>query len=113
MKKNKLNIICSWLFLICFVAGQYTVNTHQHNILKSNKSISGITKHNQVPSTILQEKCPLCDAMHHTAMVFEQVSYHHPLIASNHIFKVGDYNFKSISLILAAGRGPPASFSAC
>ena len=113
MKQNKLNIISSWLFLICFIAGQYAVNIHQHNILKETKSTPGIDKQNPEPTTTLQEKCYLCDAMHHTAMVLNHPSYYHPIVVTDHIFKVGDYNFKSIALILAAGRGPPVSYSAC
>ncbi len=113
LKQNKLNIICSWLFLICFIVGQYIVAVHQHNILKQNQPSASITKHQPGTTTTLQEKCYLCDAMHHTAMVFDQTSYYHPIVVTNHIFKVGDYNFKSISLILAAGRGPPVSYSAC
>ncbi|WP_460695100.1 hypothetical protein [Mucilaginibacter puniceus] len=113
MKQNKLNIICSWLFLLCFIAGQYTVTIHQHNILKQNQRTAGIAKHNQDPTTTLQEKCYLCDAMHHTNMVLNNPSYYHPIVITNHVFRVGDYNFKSIALILAAGRGPPVFYSAC
>jgi hypothetical protein len=93
--------------------GQYTVTIHQHIILKQSQSTSGITKHKPSHTTTIQEKCYLCDAMHHTAMVLNHPSYYHPIIATNHLFKVGDYNFKSISLILAAGRGPPVAYSAC
>ena len=113
LKQTQLNIICSWLFLICFIAGQYTVAIHQHNILKKDQSTLGIAKHKQGPTTTLQEKCYLCDVMHHTAMMLNHPSYYHPIIVTDHIFKVGDYSFKSIALILAAGRGPPASYSAC
>lgn len=115
MKQNKLNIICSWLFLICFIVGQYMVVLHQHHALKQthSDSLHNITKHQPATKTTLQEKCYLCDAMHHTAMVLNHFSYYHPVVVTNHIFKVGDYNFKSISLILAAGRGPPVSYTAC
>jgi hypothetical protein len=113
LKQKKLNIICSWLFLICFIAGQYAVAIHQHDILKPSQSILSVAKHKQAPATTLQEKCYLCDAMHHTAMVLNHPSYYHPIVVTDHIFKVGDYNFKSISLILAAGRGPPVIYSTC
>lgn len=70
--------------------------------------------HKQGPvTTTLQEKCHLCDAMHHTAMILNHPLNYSPIVVTDHIFKVGDYNFKSISLILAAGRGPPVSYSAC
>ena len=113
LKQNTLNIICSWLFLICFIAGQYIVTAHQHNVLKQNHSTYSVAKHHTPAATTLQEKCYLCDAMHHTAMVLNHPSYYHPIIISDHIFKVGDYNFKSIALILAAGRAPPVSYSGC
>ena len=113
MKKNKLNIICSWLFLICFIVGQYMVVVHQHHIIKQNHSSHSIAKHQPRPATTLQEKCYLCDAMYQTAMILDHPSYYHPIVVTSHIFKVGDYNFKSIALILAAGRAPPVSYPAC
>ena len=85
------------------------VDVHQHNILKKSSSLYDVAKHQPKPANTLQEKCYVCDAMHNTAMVLNNTLYYNPLVATNHIYKVGDYNFISIALVLAAGRAPPAS----
>ena len=88
---------------------------HQHHALKQTHGDSShsIAKHQPDTKTTLQEKCYLCDVMHHTAMILDHPSYYHHIVVTDHIFKVGDYNFKSIALILAAGRAPPVSYTAC
>lgn len=104
VKKNRLHIVFAWLLLICFVAGQYMVYSHQHALIK------GITKHNHLAEgrQTVKEKCLMCDAMHHTdAVAVSNTSFLIPLVTSDHVFKPGDYDFISIALILSAGRAPP------
>jgi hypothetical protein len=55
------------------------------------------------------EKCQLCDAMHHNSMVLTDHQYFSPISTSHHFYKKSEYNFVSISLILAGGRAPPVS----
>ncbi len=106
MKKNKLNIIYSWLLLLCFVAGQYMVYSHQHHATKGiSKTIS--LNGNNTSQQVLKEKCDLCDAMHHTFAVIDTPLYATPQLVVTHIFKACDYDFVSMSLVLAAGRAPP------
>lgn len=105
MKKNKLHIIYSWLLFICFTAGQYIVYTHQHLFVKSITKASYTTTDHQ--QQIVKEKCYLCDVMHHQAAVVNALSYFDPQVAVMHFYKACDYNFVSISLVLAAGRAPP------
>ncbi|UOE49498.1 hypothetical protein MTO98_00235 [Mucilaginibacter sp. SMC90] len=106
MKKKRLHIVFAWLLLICFVAGQYMVYSHQHALIK------GITKHSQTAEghQTVKEKCLLCDAMHHTdAVTVSNNTFLVPLLTSDHVFKAGDYDFVSIALILSAGRAPPVT----
>jgi hypothetical protein len=106
LKRNKANIFYSWLLLVCFIAGQYTVYTHQHKINASHNSKShGVVKN--LSRTIVQEKCSVCDAMHHTNAIINQVTYFNPNIVTKHFYRVYNYDFVSIALILSAGRAPP------
>jgi hypothetical protein len=105
LKTGKYHIIYSWILLICFVAGQYMVYAHQHNITKGIVKIHIVAKN--VPQQTVTEKCGLCDVMHHNAMVKAGQVYFNPATAANHSFKSFEYNFTSIQLILSGGRGPP------
>ena len=78
------------------------VYTHQHWVRYKTHQ----TAQNQ---TTVSEKCQICDAMHHTSMTLTDNHYFIPNISSDHIYKQGKYDFVSISLILSAGRSPPAS----
>jgi hypothetical protein len=108
LKRTRLSIFYSWLFLICFIAGQYVVYAHQHKTIAGagNKafSISQSTSHQTV-----KEKCSLCDAMHHTNWIISHPVYFNPNIVTNYFFEKYNYNFISIALILSAGRAPPTS----
>ncbi len=87
--------------------------SHQHNILKKSSSLYSVAKHQPKPVHVVTDKCYVCDAMHQTAAILNQTTYYNPVVVANHIYQVGDYNFVSISLILAAGRGPPVSSVYC
>jgi hypothetical protein len=106
LKKNKANIFFSWLLLVCFVAGQYVVYTHQHKIIAGNAVQTKDVSKNQ-SRTIVQEKCSLCDAMHHTTAVIKEYTYFSPNIVTMHFYTVYNYDFVSIALILSSGRAPP------
>ena len=109
LKKNKANIFYSWLLLVCFIAGQYTVYTHRHKIAANSKTkTQGLAK---VPAhTIVQEKCSLCDAMHFNTMVAnEHTAVTHLLVATHYDYKAVTRTFISFSLILSTGRAPPVS----
>ena len=107
LKKNKFNILCAWALLICFAAGQYVVCMHQHNILKKSLTSFETGKNHPRPVSTIQEKCYLCDVMHHNAMTIDHQTYFSPAVVCAHVYKTGDYNFISIALVLAAGRAPP------
>jgi hypothetical protein len=105
LKSNRKHIIYTWIVMICFIAGQLMVYTHQHIIHSADH---GTHKAAQDQQTVT-EKCQLCDAMHHTSMTVENHQYFIPAIATDHFYKQGKYNFISIALILSAGRSPPLS----
>ncbi|TSJ42981.1 hypothetical protein FO440_01960 [Mucilaginibacter corticis] len=110
MKRNKANIFFSWLLLICFIAGQGMIYAHQHKILAGDNYKTQSTAKNQA-RTIVQEKCSMCDAMHHTNAVINHYTYFSPNIVTKHFYRVYNYAFISIALILSAGRAPPVSAS--
>ena len=113
LKRNTLRILSAWLLLFCFVGGQYMVYAHQHKVLQKAWDSYNSTQTKHQPTTTLQEKCYMCDAMHHTAMVVDHYVYFHPVSSTEHLFKVGDYDFVSIALILSAGRAPPVTPISC
>jgi hypothetical protein len=105
VKKNKLNIIYSWLLLICFIAGQYMVYTHQHQVNKGISKTIALT--NTHPEQTVKEKCDMCDAMHHNFAVLDNPLFAIHQTAVPHVYKTCEYSFISFSLVLAAGRAPP------
>jgi len=108
LKKNKANIFYSWMLLVCFIAGQYVIYTHQHKIVARTGTTAKIET-NSTSRTIVQEKCFVCDAMHHIAAVISHYSYFSPNIVTKHFYKAYNYDFISIALILSAGRAPPVA----
>ena len=113
LKKNKYTIFCAWVLLTCFVAGQYMMYVHQHYSLQKTGISTSFSKNQPKPVATVQEKCYMCDAMHHNAVILSQNMYFNPVVVTMHIFKTGDYNFISIALVLAAGRAPPLNSFSC
>jgi hypothetical protein len=107
LKTNKYHIIYSKILLICFMAGQYMIFAHQHNIVNATPKTYSHVK--GIPPTTVTDKCYLCDVMHHNAMVINSHVYFSPVVINFHVFKNVEYSFKSIQLILSGGRAPPSS----
>nr|MCS3814122.1 hypothetical protein [Mucilaginibacter sp. X4EP1] len=107
MKTAKYHIIYSKILLICFIAGQYMVFAHQHNINNIHPKTYSYTK--GLSQTTVSDKCYLCDVMHHNTMVINSNTYFSSVAVSLHVFKNTGYSFKSIQLILSGGRAPPSS----
>jgi hypothetical protein len=101
MKKGYRHIVCAWMLMLCFVAGQWAVYAHQH------RTFAGSVKH--AHGTVVTEKCQLCDAMHHSSMIQHAGDVFAPIVVINHDYTQDQYDFVSISLILSAGRAPPAA----
>ncbi|RFZ82836.1 hypothetical protein DYU05_11775 [Mucilaginibacter terrenus] len=106
MKRNVYHIVFAWALLLSFVTGQYMVYAHQHNLVKNVHASCTSVKHAWHQS--VQEKCQLCDSMHHVAMdVNHDIAYQVTLTSQQRLFVSPLYSFTSISLILASGRAPP------
>ncbi|MGZ3777257.1 MAG: hypothetical protein ACXVI9_06600 [Mucilaginibacter sp.] len=101
MKKGKRHIFYAFTLLICFAAGQWAVYAHQH------KTRAHVTR--AAHSTVLTEKCQLCDAMHHNSMIQHSPTVFNAKVVTDHVYKQCTYDFVSIALILSAGRAPPIS----
>ena len=101
MKKGKRHILYAFTLLICFIAGQWAVYAHQH------KTFAHVTR--AAHSTVLTEKCQLCDAMHHNSMIQHSPTAFTSTVVTDHVYKQGTYDFVSIALILSSGRAPPLS----
>ena len=109
MKKRKYHIFYSWLLLICFVAGQYMIFAHQHNVAPT--AVKSYKVANDQPKQTVKEKCDLCDVMHHNVMLAYYQVYFNPVNLTSDVFYPCYYNFTSIQLILAGGRAPPVGIS--
>jgi len=107
LKRGKYHIVCSWILLICFVAGQYMVYAHQHRIINGNGLNYGVAKN--IPQQTVGEKCYFCDVMHHNSMVAASHTYLNAVAVVGHVYKSFEYNFTSIQLISSGGRAPPIS----
>ena len=107
MKTGKHHIFRSWLLLLCFVAGQYMVYAHQHNIIKRTVKTYDVAR--TPAGKTFTERCALCDAMHHTVMLISHNVYFNPITVTGHFFEQVSYKFISFQLIQAGGRAPPIS----
>jgi hypothetical protein len=81
------------------------VYAHQHIV----KYAAARSQNTQPNRTTVTEKCQLCDVMYHTSMVITTNQYLTTVVATDHFYKQGKYDFISISLVLASGRAPPVS----
>lgn len=107
MKKNKNHIRLAWVVLICFIAGQTMVYSHQH-LSKLKASVASLVKVPQPVQTVT-DTCSICDMMHHTQMaIFSSVAIN-PLVTICETLYINQHDYKGIALILSAGRSPPTA----
>ena len=106
VKKNKYHIVLTWALLLCFVAGQYMVYSHNHADNTSTHKLVAY-HHETQPKQTITENCQLCDAMHHNTMSIQTTAYVAPVVVNTYFYKAVTHDFISISLILSAGRSPP------
>ena len=104
LKERKNHIICSWLLLLIFMAGQVVLYSHHHGA----ESLVVKVQH-QVSCKTASEKCGLCDAMRFNSMEINQTVSSNYLLAFDFFFIVNTTDFVSILLISSAGRSPPLS----
>jgi hypothetical protein len=105
LKKQKLHIRFAWVLLLCFIAGQTMVYSHQHHA-RVGLSTGHVTKSPQAGQT-LSEKCNLCDMMHHTHMAIFNDTPISPVVTVLYKHYNRQHDYVGIALILSAGRSPP------
>lgn len=105
MKRVKNQIRFAWIVLICFVAGQTMVYSHQHYTNASK--ISAHALKTPAPVQTVSEKCNICDMMHHTHMVIFDTKAVNPPVTVCETLYSNLHDYKGIALILSAGRSPP------
>lgn len=108
MPKNKYHMILARILLLCFCAGQFMVYAHRHNNEGSAVNKSAYHNAKAQHGQTVTENCRLCDAMHHNVIAINSQTYFAPLLVSSYCYKSTLHSFISISLILSAGRSPPA-----
>lgn len=85
------------------------VYAHRHNNEGSAVNIKTYSHNTKAQhGQTVTENCRLCDAMHHNVIAINSQVYFAPLLVSRYCYKNPVHNFISISLILSAGRSPPA-----
>ena len=103
MKNRTIKIIAAFALLLCFTTGQIIVFTHSHvaSFSKTNPS-----KHNVPAGT--DENCKICQ-LNHNATALLSVDLNHTVVYGTAYkqLQVAGLSYQSISLVLAATRGPP------
>ncbi|MFD0748945.1 hypothetical protein ACFQZS_02255 [Mucilaginibacter calamicampi] len=103
MKNRTTTILVAFGLLLCFITGQAIVFTHSHVASYSKTTPS---KHSS--STSNEENCKICQA-NHNATALLSVDLNHTVIYGTAYKQVQAtaLSYQSISLVLAATRGPP------
>jgi hypothetical protein len=103
MKNRTTRIIAAFVLLLCFTTGQIILFGHSHVASYSKASPS---KHNTPGST--DENCKICQ-LNHNATPLLSVNLNHNVIygAAYKQLQIAALSYQSISMVLAATRGPP------
>jgi hypothetical protein len=103
MKNRTTRIVAAFVLLLCFTTGQIIVFSHSHVAAYSKTAQS---KHST--STGTDENCKICQ-LNHDATAVLNIGLHNALIYGTAYkqLQVAALSYQSISLVLAATRGPP------
>jgi hypothetical protein len=103
MKNRTIRIIAAFVLLLCFTTGQIIVFTHSHAASFSKTTQS---KHSTPAGT--DENCKICQLNHNTPALLS-VDLNHTVIYGTAYkqLQIAGLSYQSISLVLAATRGPP------
>ncbi|RKR81178.1 hypothetical protein BDD43_1322 [Mucilaginibacter gracilis] len=107
MNRNKNHIRFAWLVLVCFIAGQTMVYSHQHFNRYRSSSVNSVKV--PQPAQTVTDSCSICDMMHHTQMAILGTSVLNPVVTICETIYTKQHNYKGIALILSAGRSPPTA----
>ena len=103
MSNNTRKIITAFILLLCFSTGQIIVFTHSHVTSLSNTSTSKDSK-----PVATDDNCKICQ-LNHTATPLLNIDLPNTVIYGTAYkqLEAESLSYQSISLILAATRGPP------
>ena len=104
MKNRTTRILAAFVLLLCFTTGQIIVFTHSH--------VSYYTKINQTKHSTpagTEDNCKICQLNHNTVALLN-IELNTTVIYGSAFkqLQVAALSYQSISLVLAATRGPPA-----
>jgi hypothetical protein len=103
MKNRTTGIVVAFVLLLCFTTGQIIVFSHSHTVSYSKTSSS---KHGTPTGT--DENCKICQLNHNMAALLSTDLNHTVIYGTAYKqLKVAALSYQSISLVLAATRGPP------
>jgi len=105
MRKRRNHIRFAWIILICFIAGQTMVYSHQHFHYKAATERTAKTPQNGQTVT---DTCSICDMMHNSHMAIFDAAGFTPTVTLCETIYSNLHDYKGIALILSAGRSPPA-----
>lgn len=101
MKNRTTRILAAFVLLLCFTTGQIIIFSHSHvaSYAKTNTSKHGTTT---------DENCKICQVNHNTTALLS-VNLNHTVIYGTAYkqVQIAALSYQSISLVLAATRGPP------
>jgi hypothetical protein len=103
MKNRTIRIVAAIVMLLCFTTGQIIIFSHSHIASYSKAAPS---KHNT--STGTDENCKICQ-LNHNATALLSIDLNTTVIYGTAYkqLQVEALSYQSISLVLAATRGPP------
>jgi hypothetical protein len=103
MKSKTVKILAAFILLLCFTTGQVIIFTHSHVA-----AISKAASSKRPTSATADENCKICHLNHNSAALFN-IELPNAVIYGTAYkqLQTASHNYKSISLILAATRGPP------
>jgi len=104
MKNRTRRIVAAFVLLLCFTAGQVILLTHSHVA-----SYSKTTHSKHSTSAGNEESCKICQLNHNTATLLNVDLSHNIIYGTAYKqLQAAALSYQSISLVLAATRGPPS-----
>ena len=103
MKNKTRKIVTALVLLLCFSTGQIIVFTHSHVSASANASTSKDSK-----PVATDDNCKICQ-LNHTATPLLNIDLPNTVIYGTAYkqLEAESLSYQSLSLILAATRGPP------
>jgi hypothetical protein len=81
------------------------IYAHSHNVFSTTGRVYAFSK--SLPHQTVQEKCYLCDVMHHNNMVISGHVFFNDMAASAYLYRIFHYNFNGARTAHSSSRAPP------